>query len=89
MLEHDGVRAMMMPTRKAGEPTAYYIGASAMHHEAMDVIFTGRVSNDGVLYLYNLRMDNPQDTMFEDLLEFVADVQALMDTENWLGDDNE
>jgi hypothetical protein len=71
-----------MPTRKAGEPTAYYIGASALHHAAMDVIFTGRVSNDGVLYLYNLRLEHPQDVIFSDVLEPVADVQALMETEN-------
>jgi len=73
---------MTMPTRKAGEPTAYYIGASALHHAAMDVIFTGRVSNDGVLYLYNLRLEHPQDVIFSDVLEPVADVQALMETEN-------
>jgi hypothetical protein len=78
-----------MPTRKAGDPTAYYIGASALHHAAMDVIFTGRVSNDGVLYLYNLRLDHPQDALFADVLELVADVQALMLTENWRGNDDD
>jgi len=80
---------MNMPTRKAGEPTAYYIGASALHYAAMDVIFTGRVSNDGVLYLYNLRLDHPQDVIFSDVLELVENVQALMETENWRGVDDE
>jgi hypothetical protein len=80
---------MNMPTRKAGEPTAYYIGASALHYAAMDVIFTGRVSNDGVLYLYNLRLDHPQDAIFSEVLELVSDFQALMDTETWCGADDE
>jgi hypothetical protein len=80
---------MTMPTRKAGEPTAYYIGASALHYAAMDVIFTGRVSNDGVLYLYNLRLDNLQDIIFAEVLEPVANVQALMQTENWRGVDDD
>jgi len=75
---------MNMPTRKAGEPTGYYIGPSVLHHEAMGVIFTGRVSNDGNLYLYNLRMNNPQDLQFENSLQAVENIQALMETENWI-----
>jgi hypothetical protein len=76
---------MHMPTRKAGEPTAYYTGASQVHLEPMDIIFTGRTSIDGSLYLYNIRQSNPQDTIFADLLNFVADPQALMNTPEWAG----
>lgn len=80
---------MNMPTRHAGQPTAYYTGARANHTPDMDVIFTGRASNDGELYLYNLRLDNSIDSAFVNQLDFVADATELMNQENWrYPDDN-
>jgi hypothetical protein len=88
LLVNNGIHAMNMPTRHAGEPTAYYIGPSAGHTPEMDVIYTGRESVDGSLKLYNIRLNVPTDVALSTGLEYVADAAALMATPEW-SEDNE
>jgi hypothetical protein len=78
---------MKMPTRHAGEQTAYYIGPSAGHKPEMDVIYTGRESVDASLKLYNVRLSVQSDVTLSTGLEYVADAVALMATPEWSSGD--